>query len=394
MAGEKRSPWAMAMPSPSCRHSDLPSEVITSLCRARGDAMIRRASSPHVNEAADGQATVDWIARQPWFNGGLGTWGPSYLGYMQWAVAAAAPEALSAMVVMIASAENYTVSHPDGAFGLETRLRWSQGIQPETSAPPAPPRSNCHRFSGEEEAACKLPLTTCPCWRRIPSPPVSRSPSSAISWPTTSPTTPIGWPGTTVTPWPGLRHRCTSSAAGTTTICAGCCVTMPRSRPPAASLPDHRPLAPRPPRRMMAGLREGLTWFDAHLKSLSSSAAKDPSANAAQGQPARRAEHTDQRAAKSRYASMSWGLRNGASWTTFPRRPAVPATTSSQSQAGNRSAASRIAPRPLPATIPPTPPRRWAVRCWPCGVRVPRTIVPWRTGPMSCATPQRRWSSA
>jgi putative CocE/NonD family hydrolase len=32
------------------------------------------------------------------------------------------------MVPIAASSENFTVTHPDGAFGLETRLRWSQGI--------------------------------------------------------------------------------------------------------------------------------------------------------------------------------------------------------------------------------------------------------------------------
>jgi putative CocE/NonD family hydrolase len=83
---------------------------------------------PHVNEAADGQATVDWIVQQPWFNGLLGTWGPSYLGYMQWATAASAPQSLKALVPIIASSENFTVSFPDGAFGLETRLRWAQSV--------------------------------------------------------------------------------------------------------------------------------------------------------------------------------------------------------------------------------------------------------------------------
>lgn len=39
------------------------------------------------NEAADGLATVNWLREQPWFNGTLGTVGPSYLGYVQWALA-------------------------------------------------------------------------------------------------------------------------------------------------------------------------------------------------------------------------------------------------------------------------------------------------------------------
>jgi putative CocE/NonD family hydrolase len=84
--------------------------------------------SPHVNEAADGQATVDWMMQQPWFNGILGTWGASYMGYMQWATAAEAPSCLKAMVPMVTSAGNLTSTHPDGAFALESRLRWSQSL--------------------------------------------------------------------------------------------------------------------------------------------------------------------------------------------------------------------------------------------------------------------------
>lgn len=83
---------------------------------------------PHLHEATDGAATIAWIGRQPWFNGRLGTWGPSYLGYTQWAAAAAVPEAIHAMVPMVTSAEPFSVTHPDEAFALETRLRWAQGI--------------------------------------------------------------------------------------------------------------------------------------------------------------------------------------------------------------------------------------------------------------------------
>ena len=119
---------------------------------ARGCFDSEGSFSPHVNEAADGQATVAWIARQPWFNGALGTWGPSYLGYMQWATVASSPPALRAMLVMIASAENHTVTHPDGAFGLETRLRWSQGVHSQNRLHRRPLRVKLrHRFFGDDE---------------------------------------------------------------------------------------------------------------------------------------------------------------------------------------------------------------------------------------------------
>jgi hypothetical protein len=55
-------------------------------------------------------------------------WGPSYLGYMQWAVVAGAPSFLKALAPSVTSSQNFTTTHPDGAFGLETRLRWVQGM--------------------------------------------------------------------------------------------------------------------------------------------------------------------------------------------------------------------------------------------------------------------------
>jgi putative CocE/NonD family hydrolase len=107
---------------------------------------------PHHQEAADGQATVDWIARQPWFNGVLGTWGPSYLGYTQWAVAASAPSTLKAMLPAITSAENYSIAHLDGAFALETRLRWAQGVHLQKKLHHQPLRAYlAYRFTGDAE---------------------------------------------------------------------------------------------------------------------------------------------------------------------------------------------------------------------------------------------------
>ena len=43
---------------------------------------------PVRNEQVDGQATLEWVAAQPWFDGRLVMWGASYLGMTQWAVAA------------------------------------------------------------------------------------------------------------------------------------------------------------------------------------------------------------------------------------------------------------------------------------------------------------------
>jgi putative CocE/NonD family hydrolase len=225
--------------------------------------------SPHINEAEDGKATVDWICRQSWFNGSLGTWGPSYLGYTQWATAAALPEALSAMVVMITSADNYSVSHPDGAFGLETRLRWSQGIHVQKALHRRPFREQVAQrfFSGEQEqrlqaAFSHLPLLEAdtaaagepvPFYREIVS---NDQPDDAY--------------------WTARDHReAVGQVAAPVHLIGGWYDYYLRGL-----LRDYETLkaAERKPRLtigpwhhahaggLLAGLREGLAWFDEHLK--------------------------------------------------------------------------------------------------------------------------------
>ena len=42
---------------------------------------------PMVNEPSDGADTVAWLLEQPWCDGNIGTYGASYLGFVQWAAA-------------------------------------------------------------------------------------------------------------------------------------------------------------------------------------------------------------------------------------------------------------------------------------------------------------------
>ncbi|GIV88473.1 MAG: X-Pro dipeptidyl-peptidase [Chloroflexus sp.] len=79
---------------------------------------------PFVNEAADGRATVAWIAEQPWFEGNLGLWGPSYVGYVQWGPAIDGPPYLKAIVPVVTSARFSSLFYPGGAFAFESTLRW------------------------------------------------------------------------------------------------------------------------------------------------------------------------------------------------------------------------------------------------------------------------------
>jgi len=82
---------------------------------------------PFVNECDDGQDTAGWIADQPWFDGRLGMWGPSYLGYTQWAVARHPPDFLRAIVPIVTSTDMHGLFYPGGAFSLISALRWASG---------------------------------------------------------------------------------------------------------------------------------------------------------------------------------------------------------------------------------------------------------------------------
>ncbi|RRR72929.1 MAG: CocE/NonD family hydrolase [Candidatus Viridilinea halotolerans] len=84
---------------------------------------------PFLHEAADGHATLAWIAQQPWFDGNLGMWGASYVGYTQWAVAAAAPPFLKAIVPVITTTRFGQAFNPGGSFAYETALRWVHILQ-------------------------------------------------------------------------------------------------------------------------------------------------------------------------------------------------------------------------------------------------------------------------
>ncbi len=77
------------------------------------------------HEHDDGLATIAWIKQQEWFSGELATLGASYLGFVQWAVAADAGPELMAMVPQITTADFNHFRFQGGSFNLETALDWS-----------------------------------------------------------------------------------------------------------------------------------------------------------------------------------------------------------------------------------------------------------------------------
>lgn len=80
---------------------------------------------PFGNEREDGLATVAWLKKQPWFGGTFGTYGPSYLGYTQWALAPGAGPELRAMAAQLTASQLHDAVYVGGAFALESTLSWS-----------------------------------------------------------------------------------------------------------------------------------------------------------------------------------------------------------------------------------------------------------------------------
>ncbi|HEY2672336.1 MAG TPA: CocE/NonD family hydrolase [Rugosimonospora sp.] len=76
-------------------------------------------------EREDGLDTVAWIERQPWFDGNLFTYGPSYLGFTQWAIAAEAGPALKGMLTAVTTAAFRDPTYAGGAYSLDTILNWA-----------------------------------------------------------------------------------------------------------------------------------------------------------------------------------------------------------------------------------------------------------------------------
>jgi len=79
------------------------------------------------SEAADGRDAADWIAAQGWFNGSLGSYGMSYMGYTQWALASTRPPHLRAMVVALATTDRTFSWFTGGSLALEVMIPWNLG---------------------------------------------------------------------------------------------------------------------------------------------------------------------------------------------------------------------------------------------------------------------------
>ncbi|MCA9148062.1 MAG: CocE/NonD family hydrolase, partial [Planctomycetales bacterium] len=101
--------------------------MVTQDCRGRGKS--EGTWDPFRYDAEDGFDTQQWIGRQDWSNGEIGTAGGSYVGWTQWASAPLASPHLKTMVPIVPFADPYDeISYPGGAFQLALAFGWGSSV--------------------------------------------------------------------------------------------------------------------------------------------------------------------------------------------------------------------------------------------------------------------------
>ena len=91
---------------------------------------------PMRHEIADGQDTVAWLREQNWFDGRLATYGASYLGFVQWALAMEPPPELVAVIVHVGPHDFSRSAYRNGAFDLYNYIAWSDLIAHQENTKP------------------------------------------------------------------------------------------------------------------------------------------------------------------------------------------------------------------------------------------------------------------
>lgn len=94
--------------------------VVMQDCRGRFDS--DGVWDPYVNETNDGFDTHEWIGRQPWCNGCIGTFGISYPGFTQTLPATLRSKYLKALAPIASQQDNYGHIYVEGVLHLHIAM--------------------------------------------------------------------------------------------------------------------------------------------------------------------------------------------------------------------------------------------------------------------------------
>jgi len=101
----------------------------------RGRELSEGVWQPIINEKDDGDDTLNWIAAQPWSDGGVGMIGASYLAIVQWQAAASGNKHLKAMISMVTGGVPlFDFPHRAGVLSPGT-IAWTVSMRKKSFAP-------------------------------------------------------------------------------------------------------------------------------------------------------------------------------------------------------------------------------------------------------------------
>jgi len=86
-------------------------------------------------EIEDGDDTLNWVAAQDWSDGKVGTIGASYLGYVQWCMAASGNPHLAAMISIVTAGSAFVDMPRRGGLLSSGMLAWAFMMAERTSNP-------------------------------------------------------------------------------------------------------------------------------------------------------------------------------------------------------------------------------------------------------------------
>jgi putative CocE/NonD family hydrolase len=145
-----RTPYGepMVRSTPVLPAMDAGFAVVLQHCRGTGAS--DGEFTPFQNEGDDGVDTIEWCARQPWCNGSIGMYGPSYLGMVQFAAAVKAPQALKCLLPIVTPADYYGgLAYRQGALQLGQLLGWYTLKSAQTLA---------YRAAAGEDVSADMPV--------------------------------------------------------------------------------------------------------------------------------------------------------------------------------------------------------------------------------------------
>ncbi|MBI3853644.1 MAG: CocE/NonD family hydrolase [Verrucomicrobia bacterium] len=96
-------------------------------CRGRGKS--EGIWEPFLHEGQDGFDTQEWVGKQSWCDGNVGTSSASYAGWTQWASAPNSSKYLKAMVPMVPFGNTYEdLAYSGGAVMLGLLMGWGEAV--------------------------------------------------------------------------------------------------------------------------------------------------------------------------------------------------------------------------------------------------------------------------